>query len=88
MSWRTPEAIAAVCRHMNDDHADDMVTICHTHGHPEVVAAHMTDLLADAIVLRVEPSGALVEIPLDPPPTTRPEVREAIAKLVTPNARQ
>ena len=39
-----PEVIEAVLAHMNDDHADDSLTIVRAHGYPAARSAEMTSV--------------------------------------------
>ncbi len=54
----TPEQAAAICRHMNDDHADSIAGYARAYAGVEGVdAARMLALDADAMDLRIEVRG-------------------------------
>jgi len=76
--------VEAVLGHMNDDHADDSLTIVRAHGYPAATAAemtgvdehggtwHVTDGTAEASVRVSWPGGPLRE---------RAEIRTAVVAL-------
>lgn len=80
----TPDVIAAVTRHMNDDHADDNVVICRALGSvPDATAATMTGLDATGIIFDVtSPAGtSSVTIAWAAPVTERPQIRAEVAAM-------
>jgi putative heme iron utilization protein len=82
--WCTPEVVAAVAAHMNDDHADDCVVLCRAWGgHPTAVAARMTGMDPAGLDLMAEVDGAEVPVRVDfaRPLTARSEVRAEVARL-------
>ncbi len=80
----TPDVIAAVTRHMNDDHADDNVVICRALGGvPDATAATMTGLDDTGIIFDVTtPAGTTVAtIAWAAPVTERPQIRAEVAAM-------
>jgi hypothetical protein len=80
----SPEAVAAVTRHMNDDHAADNVVICRVLGRrPDVTGATMTGMDERGIEFRVDVGDgeAVVRIPWITVPTTRADVRTEVVNL-------
>jgi putative heme iron utilization protein len=80
-----PEAVAAICRHMNDDHAAEALLICRHLGnatgsvHAEAVGVDVT-----AMHFRVRgPDGTsgTVRVPFAAPVGERAEVRSAVVEL-------
>ena len=80
----TPDVVAAVRAHMNEDHADDSVLICRSlGGQPTTVAATMTGLDADGADFRAETAAGPVEvrIPWSGRLTERAQVRAEVARM-------
>jgi hypothetical protein len=44
MTTFSADVVAAICRHMNDDHTDDSLAIVRAFAEPSATAATMTDL--------------------------------------------
>ncbi|HEU5129956.1 MAG TPA: biliverdin-producing heme oxygenase [Glycomyces sp.] len=85
-----PEAVAAVCRHMNDDHADDTLVICRgAGGRPEAAAARMTGLDGDGgdYAVTVDGREEPLRIPWGRRLTERPEIRTEVVRLFTESRR-
>ncbi|GIF19530.1 putative heme iron utilization protein [Actinoplanes tereljensis] len=62
----TPEVIAQIARHMNDDHADDNVLIVRALGGiPSATAARMSGMDADALEFKAVVDG--IEVPVRVP---------------------
>lgn len=83
-SWLTDDVVAAVARHMNDDHADDNVVICRAlGGYPEATAATFTGMTTTAARFTASgPDGErTVEIDFADRVTERAEVRTQVAAL-------
>lgn len=80
-----PDVVAAVCRHMDDDHAEAALLIARALGEvPDAVAARTTDLDGDGLVLTVTRRGGdeqVVRVPFAAPVTERAEVRAAVVEL-------
>jgi hypothetical protein len=73
-----PDAITAVCKHMNDDHPDDCLLIARGLGaRPTATSATMTGLDGEAAYYSAIVDGAPVEVrvPWSRPITERREVR-------------
>jgi putative heme iron utilization protein len=82
----SPEVVAAIRRHMNDDHADDNVTICRgLGGRPGTTAATMTGMGPDGIEFEATVDGAptSVVIPWAEPITERAQVRSEVVRMHT-----
>jgi len=80
----SPEAVAAVTRHMNDDHAADNLVICRVLGHqPDATRATMTGMDRTGIVFEVVVDGRAreVHIPWATVPATRADVRTEVVRL-------
>jgi putative heme iron utilization protein len=80
----TPEVVAAISRHMNDDHAADSLLICRSlGGRPAATGARMTGLDAAGIDFTVTvPGGTVpVRVPFAQPVTERAEVRREVVRL-------
>lgn len=80
----TPEVVAAVTRHMNDDHAADNVVIVRALGGvSDATAATMTTCDAAGITFDVtSPAGvAPVTIAWSSPVTERPQIRAEVAAM-------
>jgi putative heme iron utilization protein len=80
-----PGVVAAVCRHMNDDHPADSLLICRTlGGHPDATAARMTGLDAVGADFTVTlPGGgvARVRLPWSTTLTERPQIRAEVVRM-------
>ena len=79
-----PEVVAAVSRHMNDDHAGDALLICRTlGGRPDATAARTTGLDADGIDFAVTVGG--IEVPVRIPfarrLTERAQIRREVVRM-------
>lgn len=82
MSALDAAVVAAVLRHMNDDHADDSLRIVRAHGSPDATAATMTGYDADAGHWQVEPGAAAVQVPWPGGPVVeRADVRREVVAL-------
>jgi hypothetical protein len=80
----TPEVIAAVARHMNEDHAADSLLIVRAlGGRPGAEAAEMTGMSAAGIRFAAHgPDGvAKVDVPWSAPITSRGEVRTEVVRM-------
>ncbi len=82
----SPEVVAAIARHMNDDHADDNVTICRGLGdQPGTTAATMTGMGPDGITFAATVDGidapVDVVIPWAEPITERAQVRLEVVRM-------
>lgn len=74
------DVVAAVCRHMNDDHAADALLIVQTlGGRPGARSAVAVGV--DAAGMTFEVDGAPVPVPFLAPAPTRPEIRVAVVAL-------
>jgi putative heme iron utilization protein len=79
-----PDVVAAVCRHMNDDHPDDSLLICRTlGGRPAATAATMTGLDADGADFEVTVDGRPehVRLPWSTTLTERPQIRLEVVRM-------
>lgn len=82
--WLTPEVVAAVKKHMNDDHqADSLVMVsplC-----PGAVAAKVIGLDRDALHLEAvvadQPRPVRVDLPWPSPLTERADIRRYVVQL-------
>lgn len=80
----TDDVVAAVCAHMNGDHAADCAVISRVlGGRPETTTAIMVGMDADAIELLTDGPGGLsvVRIPFAAPLTERAQVRAEVARM-------
>lgn len=82
----SPEVVAAIARHMNDDHADDNVTICRGLGsQPGTTAATMTGMGPGGITFAATVDGADtpidVVIPWGEAITERAQVRTEVVRM-------
>ncbi|RSN66392.1 hypothetical protein DMH08_16395 [Actinomadura sp. WAC 06369] len=80
----TPDVVAAIARHMNDDHAADSVLIVRTlGGEPDAESAAMTGLDADGADFAVRAGGrdVAVRIPWSRRLTERAEVRAEVVRM-------
>jgi hypothetical protein len=78
-----PDAITAVMRHMNDDHASDNLVIVQAHGVPDATAARMSGMTPDAIEFTADVGerSTLVAVPWPMPIATRADVRTAVVQV-------
>ena len=80
-----PDAVAAICRHMNDDHRDDALLIAtHLAGVEGAVDAETTGVDAQAmhfLVRRSDGSTQETSVAFAQPVTARPEVRAAVVEM-------
>ncbi|WP_326557991.1 DUF2470 domain-containing protein [Micromonospora sp. NBC_01796] len=79
-----PEVVAAIGRHMNDDHADDSLLICRTlGGQPAATGARVSGLDADGIEFDAAVDGIIVpvRIPFRGRLTERAEVRREVVRM-------
>ena len=87
MSWATfgPDAVAAICRHMNDDHRADGLLICrHLGGVQDAVDAQAVGVDAAGMqfdVRRPDGTSRAVSVPFAAPVQERPQVRAAVVEL-------
>lgn len=83
----SPEVVAAIARHMNDDHADDNVTIVRgLAGVANATAATMTTMTPEGIVFAVsDGEGATTEVVVawSEPITERTQVRSEVVRMHT-----
>lgn len=80
----TPEVVAAIMKHMNEDHADDSVLICRSlGGQPSTTAAVMTGMDADAIgfTAHTDAGPTPVTVPWSERLTERPQVRAEVVRM-------
>lgn len=79
-----PEVVAAIARHMNEDHSADSVLICRAlGGQPGTTAATMTGLDAAGIQFAVTtPAGpADTTVPWSETVTERSQVRAEVVRM-------
>ena len=85
MSFLTDDAVAAICRHMNEDHRDDGVLICRqVAGVPDAVDAEAVGVDAERMhfsVLHADGSSSAVSVAFAQPVTERAQVRTAVVEL-------
>ncbi|HYI61246.1 MAG TPA: DUF2470 domain-containing protein [Acidimicrobiales bacterium] len=82
----SPEVVSAIARHMNDDHAEDNVTICRgLGGQPATTAATMTGMTPAGIEFEatVDGSPTSVVVPWAEPITERAQVRTEVVRMHT-----
>ncbi|WP_433220516.1 DUF2470 domain-containing protein [Dactylosporangium sp. CS-047395] len=80
----TEDVIAAVSRHMNDDHEDDNVLIVRAlGGRPDATGARMTGMDGEGIDFTATVNGQAVpvRVPFSRPLTERAEVRPEVVRL-------
>lgn len=79
------DVVAAVARHMNEDHAQDSVLIVRAlGGFPDAAAATTTGLDGDAIEFSVTRPGAepvTARIPWSAPLTERAQIRAEVTRM-------
>jgi heme oxygenase len=81
-----PKVIAAICHHMNTDHAADTLVICRgAGGVPEAESARMTGFDGEGADFAVTAGGAeaRVRVPWAAPLSERAEVRPEIVRIFT-----
>lgn len=81
----TPDVVAQVSRHMNDDHAADCLLICQgLGGQPAATAARMSGLDADGFDFTATVAGApvAVRVPFAGPVTERGQLRAEAARML------
>ncbi|MEQ1735504.1 MAG: DUF2470 domain-containing protein [Rhodoglobus sp.] len=83
MTTFTPEIVAAVLHHMNDDHPDDNLLISRAFGSPHAWAATMIGLDGDGGTWSylIADDEAVVTVPWSKPITERPEIRREVVVL-------
>lgn len=84
------EAIAAVCSHMNEEHADDTLVICRgAGGRPAATAARMVTLDGDGadFTVTVDDREETIRIPWARWLTERAEIRPEVVRLFTESHR-
>lgn len=80
----SPEVVAAVLAHMNDDHAQDSLRIVQAFARPEASAAVMTGLDENAGIWRAETAAGSEELRIDwpaAPISERAEIRREVVAL-------
>lgn len=78
------EVVAAISRHMNEDHPADSLLICRSlGGQPAATAARMTGLDADGIDFAATVDGVPVpvRVPFSERLTQRPQVRQEVVRM-------
>jgi hypothetical protein len=77
------DAIAAVLRHMNDDHAEDALLICQTlGGQPNATSARMTGVMRSGVAFVADVDGVAVDVLLQTLPLNeRATIRTEIVRL-------
>ena len=79
-----PDVVAAVCRHMDDDHADDGLLIVQVLGGlPSATAVRAVDVDGEGMTFRATtPDGVRdARIAFGAPVTERPQLRLAVVEL-------
>ncbi|MFI7134935.1 DUF2470 domain-containing protein [Nonomuraea sp. NPDC050153] len=77
----TADAVEAIKRHMNDDHAEDSLIIVRALGdRPEATSAMTSDVDAEAIEFTVD-GAERVRVPWGETLTERAQVRKAVVRL-------
>jgi hypothetical protein len=77
----TPDAVEAIKRHMNDDHAGDSLLIVRAlAGRPSATTAVTSDVDAEAIEFTID-GGERVRVPWGETLTERAQVRKAVVTL-------
>ncbi len=78
------DAVDAICRHMNSDHADDSLLIVRAlGGRPTAQQASMSGLDAEAAVFEAVVDGVTetVRVPWSEPVTERAQVRAEVVQM-------
>lgn len=77
----TPDAVEAIKRHMNDDHAGDALIIVRgLGGRPQATSAVTSGVDAEAMEFTVD-GGERVRVPWGETLTERAQVRKAVVRL-------
>ncbi|TYB69930.1 DUF2470 domain-containing protein [Nonomuraea sp. PA05] len=77
----TADAVEAIKRHMNDDHADDgLIIVRGLGGRPDARTALTSDVDAEAITFTID-GGERVRVPWGQTLTERAQVRKAVVLL-------
>lgn len=78
-----PDAVEAITKHMNGDHADDNVLICKGLGGVDATRALNTGLDAEALIFTAIVDGEEVEvrIPWSAPLEDRGQVRREVVRM-------
>jgi hypothetical protein len=81
----TDDVIAAIARHMNDDHVDDSLLIVQTlGGRPDATNVFMSGLDGDGVIFDVTSDterGIEVRVPWSAPIVERPQVRQEVVRM-------
>lgn len=79
----SPDVVAAVLHHMNDDHTDDSLVIVRGFAEPQATAATMTGLDAEAGEWSADVDGQVVavRIPWLGPVAERADIRREVVAL-------
>lgn len=80
----SPDVVAAICRHMNEDHPDDALLICRTlGGQPDAARVRTVGVDGEALHLQAEVAGRPVgvSVPFAAPVRERAQVRQAVTQL-------
>lgn len=77
MSWLAQDVVDAVCRHMNDDHTEDVAVMI---GRPGV-SAQVVDL--DESALYVRAGDDRIALPWPGPLTSRADIRTYVVHMHT-----
>ena len=83
MSWLSPDVVAAVARHMNDDHRADLLVMVGPLA-PEALDAEVAGLDLSALHVRVsDPDGSsrVVSLPWPGPLTERADIRKYVVQM-------
>ncbi|MDF5751769.1 DUF2470 domain-containing protein [Spongiactinospora sp. TRM90649] len=78
------DVVAAVTRHMNDDHGDDALLICRSlGGRPEATAARTTGVDSGGMDFAAVVDGAevAVRVPFAAPITERAQIRLEVVRM-------
>ncbi|MEU6078335.1 DUF2470 domain-containing protein [Micromonospora sp. NPDC047074] len=87
----TPEVVAAVCRHMNDDHPEDSLLICRAlGGQPAATRARATGLDAEGMefAATVHDIEVPVRVPFAYRLTERPQIRQEVVRMYRESCEQ
>lgn len=79
-----PDAVAAITRHLDEDHPEDTLLLCRTlGGQPEATSARAVGVDLDGLDLEADVDGRAVPVrlPFDAPIEERAQVRHAIVAL-------
>lgn len=78
------EVVAAVTRHMNDDHPEDTLVICRgLGGEPDATAARMVDLDAEGgdYAITVDGTERTIRVPWGETLTERAQIRWEVVRM-------